>query len=247
MEDKRTILFDLDGTLLPMDMEKFIEKYFKLLSAHFADLYNPEYFIDSVNRATGSMIENDGEKTNQEVFTEEFFNLIDLDGLKREVIWDRFYDFYDNVFPTLKDFFNLDNLGYQMVEAAKDKEFNLIIATNPLFPRNAITARLKWINLDPADFDYITSYEEMHYCKPNINYYREILDKINHVPQSCVMVGNDMRDDMVAQKLGIKTFLIEDFLVKREGINVKPNWQGSRRELIDYIKKLEVNKDEKYY
>ena len=238
MEGKRTILFDLDGTLLPIDMDKFIEKYFRLLSGHFADLYNPEYFVNIINKATENMIRNDGQQTNKEAFEEKFFELIDLNGVGEKDIWDRFYDFYDNLFPTLKKHFELDRLGYEIVEAAKAKDFNMVIATNPLFPRNAITTRLKWIDLNPADFKYITSYEEMHYCKPNVNYYREILDKTNYQAESCVMVGNDMRDDMVAKKVGLKTFLLNDFKVEREGTSIKPDWQGTRIEIIDYIKKL---------
>lgn len=238
MERKRTILFDLDGTLLPINMDNFIEKYFRLLSGHFADLYNPEYFVNVINKATENMIRNDGQQTNKEAFEEKFFELIELNGVREKDIWDRFYDFYDNLFPTLKKHFELDKLGYEIVEAAKSKEFNLIIATNPLFPRNAITTRLKWIDLNPTDFKYITSYEEMHYCKPNVNYYREILDKTNYQAESCVMVGNDMRDDMVAKKVGLKTFLLNDFKVERESISIQPDWQGTRSEIIDYIKKL---------
>ncbi len=238
MEEKKTILFDLDGTLLPIDMDNFIEKYFRMLSGHFADLYNPEHFIKAVNTATENMIRNDGQVTNKEAFEEKFFELIELKGVKEQEIWDRFYDFYDNLFPTLKNHFEIDKLGYEIVEAAKEKDFNMIVATNPLFPRNAITARLEWIDLNPDDFQYITSYEHMHYCKPNVNYYREILDKTNLKPEDCVMVGNDMRDDMVAKKLGIKTFLIDDFKVKREDVSITPDWQGTRSEIINYIKNI---------
>jgi len=80
----------------------------------------------------------------------------------------------------------------------------------------------------------------MHYCKPNIGYYREILDKINGIPQDCVMIGNDMRDDMVANKIKIKTFLAEDFIVKRKDVDIKPDWRGNRKELIEHIQALEV-------
>ena len=124
------------------------------------------------------------------------------------------------------------------MEAAKEKDFNMVIATNPLFPRNAITTRLKWIDLNPEDFKYITSYEEMHYCKPNVNYYKEILDKTNYQAGNCVMVGNDMRDDMVAKKMGLKTFLLNDFIVDRGVLSIQPDWQGTRQEIINYIKKL---------
>jgi HAD superfamily hydrolase (TIGR01549 family) len=209
-----------------------------MLSGHFADLYNPEHFIQAVNTATENMIRNDGQVTNKEAFEEKFFELIELKGVREHEIWDRFYDFYDNLFPTLKNHFEIDKLGYEIVEAAKAKDFNMIIATNPLFPRNAITARLEWIDLNPDDFQYITSYEHMHYCKPNVNYYREILDKTNLKPEDCVMVGNDMRDDMVAKKLGIKTFLIDDFKVKREDVSITPDWQGTRSEIINYIKNI---------
>ena len=89
MEEKRTILFDLDGTLLPIDMDKFIEKYFRLLSGHFSDLYNPEYFVDVINKATENMIRNDGQQTNKEAFEQKFFELIDLDGIKVEMTDER--------------------------------------------------------------------------------------------------------------------------------------------------------------
>ena len=242
MKGKNTILFDLDGTLLPIDMDTFIKRYFKLLSGHFADIFEPEYFIGIVNQSTEQMIRNNGESTNQEVFSKNFFDLIELEGIKvnREEVWDRFYDFYENKFPTLKKHFELDDLGYKMIEAAKNKNFNIVIATNPLFPIEAIESRLEWINLNPDDFIYITSYENMHYCKPNIGYYREILDKINGVPQDCVMVGNDMRDDMVAKKMKIKTFLTDDFLVSRTDFDIKPDWRGKRKQLIEHIQSLEV-------
>lgn len=242
MKDKNTILFDLDGTLLPIDMDIFIKSYFRLLSGHFADLFEPEHFIDVVNKATEQMIRNNGEETNQEVFSEHFFKLLRAENKKidREEVWNRFYDFYEYKFPTLKKYFKLDDLGYKMVEAAKEKNFDMVIATNPLFPIEAIESRLEWINLNPDDFIYITSFENMHYCKPNIGYYREILDKVNRVPQDCVMVGNDMRDDMIANKIKIKTFLAEDFLVKRKDIDTKPDWRGNRKQLIEHIQSLEV-------
>ncbi|MCF8000778.1 MAG: HAD family hydrolase [Halanaerobiales bacterium] len=242
MENKGTILFDLDGTLLPMDMDNFIEKYFEQLSKHFSDLFDPQNFVKAVNKATENMIKNNGNKTNQEVFTEKFFELISLEKTNKEEIWNRFDSFYDSIFPGLQKYFDIDKKGKEIVEKAKEKGFDMVIATNPLFPRNAITARLEWIDLDPDDFTYITSYEDMHYCKPNPGYYQEILEVIECESQNCVMVGNDERDDMVAKKLGIKTFLIEDFKVERKDIDIKPDWQGTRDDIIDYLDNLEVNK-----
>ncbi len=242
MKGKKTILFDLDGTLLPMDMDNFIEKYFEVLSNHFSDLFKPQHFIKVVNKATENMIKNNGKKTNQEVFTENFFELINLEKTNREEIWNKFDSFYEDVFPGLQKYFDLDKKGKEIIEKAKEKGFDMVIATNPLFPRNAITARLEWIDLDPTDFSYITSYEDMHYCKPNPGYYQEILEVIECESQNCVMVGNDVRDDMVAKKVGIKTFLIEDFKVERKDVDIKPDWKGTRNDIIDYLDNFEVKK-----
>ncbi|MBS3811753.1 MAG: HAD family hydrolase [Halanaerobiales bacterium] len=245
MKGKTYIFFDLDGTLLSVNMDQFVQYYFKLLSDYFSDLYNPEYFVDIVNQATAAMIKNDGKITNREVFDQKFFDLIELGKVSKEEIWERFHGFYNDVFPTLSEYFTIDNFGYQIVEIALDHNYELVIATNPLFPKQAIIDRLRWMNLNPGDFRLITSYENMHYCKPNINYYNEIIKKLNCTSNDCVMVGNDLRDDMVAKKLGIKTFLVEDFEVKRAKVDIEPDWQGSRKEILNYIKRGES--DEKNY
>lgn len=58
-----TILFDLDGTLLPMDQELFIKTYFKALAARFAPLgYDPQKLINGVWKGTQAMVKNTGEQ-----------------------------------------------------------------------------------------------------------------------------------------------------------------------------------------
>ena len=47
--ETRAILFDMDGTLLPMDTELFTRMYFKILTAKFAPFgYDPKALIDAV-------------------------------------------------------------------------------------------------------------------------------------------------------------------------------------------------------
>ena len=52
------------------------------------------------------------------------------------------------------------------------------------------------------------------------------------------MVGNDVGDDMVAQKVGMKVFLLTDCLINKseEDISKYPN--GSFDELMNYIESL---------
>ena len=69
----KNILFDLDGTLLPMDMEKFTQGYFKRLVAKAAPRgYEPEKLIKSVWAGTAAMVKNNGGITNEEAFWNKF-------------------------------------------------------------------------------------------------------------------------------------------------------------------------------
>ena len=60
----KAILFDLDGTLLPMDMEVFTNGYFKEL---YKTVNLPQIpiqsFVDAIWKGTYSMMKNDGSKT----------------------------------------------------------------------------------------------------------------------------------------------------------------------------------------
>lgn len=224
-----TILFDLDGTLLPVDIDEFLEYYFKLLTEEFRDLTAPEHLIEILMDSTQKMIENDGNKTNQEVFVEAFLSCLNIE--ENDQIMARFDQFYQEKFPLLKSDLQLDNRAADLINYLKKRDYKLVIATNPLFPRCAITERLKWVGLEPADFSYITSYENMHYCKPCLDYYQEILDKLNLQAEDCLMIGNDMQEDIVAGKLGISTYLVRDYLIDRQSSDFTPDWCGTIDEL----------------
>ena len=68
-----TILFDLDGTLLPMDNDEFTRGYFKLLAAKMAPLgYEPKRLVDAVWTGTAAMVKNDGSRSNETAFWQAF-------------------------------------------------------------------------------------------------------------------------------------------------------------------------------
>ena len=83
----KTVIFDLDGTLLPMDQEAFTKYYFGLLAKKLAPHgYEPEKLIKSIWAGTAAMVKNDGSRTNEEAVRERLQKL--------EHIWDE-YDVYD--------------------------------------------------------------------------------------------------------------------------------------------------------
>ena len=61
-----TILFDLDGTLLPIDNDAFTKGYFKLLAVKLAPHgYEPKQLVDAIWAGTAAMVKNDGTKSNE--------------------------------------------------------------------------------------------------------------------------------------------------------------------------------------
>ena len=67
----RHILFDLDGTLLPMNQDEFVTFYMPLLAKKYISegiSFDPKAFIASVWKGYGAMVNNDGSCTNREAF-----------------------------------------------------------------------------------------------------------------------------------------------------------------------------------
>lgn len=100
----------------------------------------------------------------------------------------------------------------------------VVVATNPIFPMTAVQQRLEWAGVADIPFQHITSYEKSHFCKPNIEYYQEILQQIGCRPEECLMVGNDVEEDLAAGKIGIKTYLVTDNLINSKGLELKADY-----------------------
>ena len=112
----------------------------------------------------------------------------------------------------------------------------VILATNPIFPAVATRARIRWAGLDESDFEFVTSYENSCHCKPNPEYYRDILNRLGIDPEGCLMVGNDAVEDTAAKKLGMDVFLLTDCLINK-GVDITGYPQGSFDDLMAYIEK----------
>ncbi|ERI93093.1 haloacid dehalogenase-like hydrolase [Clostridiales bacterium oral taxon 876 str. F0540] len=230
-----TILFDLDGTLLPMDMDAFEKLYFGAMSTYLGDLISPKDLVNNIWTSTKAMVSNVEYRTNEEVFMEDFNNRItgDIDIYK-----ERFDKFYDTEFLKAKEAVRPNEFMKKCVNLLKEKGYELVIATNPLFPLKAIHHRIEWAGFKPSEFKYITHYEKNHYCKPQIKYYEEILSEINKKPEECMMIGNDVQEDLIASKLGIKTFLITDCLLHRTNEEIISDYEGNYKDFYNFVKEL---------
>lgn len=232
-----TILFDLDGTLLPMpDQELFLKAYMKGLAAKVAPLgYEPKKLVDTVLMGTGAVIRNDGTATNETVFWKVFCGVFGEEALRHLPVFEAFYK---NEFQQVSSTCGCDARAARLIAKLKDKGFRLVLATNPLFPAVATQSRIRWAGLNEADFELVTTYENSSFCKPNLKYYEEIVNKLGLDPAQCLMVGNDVGEDMIAGKLGMKTFLLTDCLINRVQADIDAYPHGSFEALEAYIESL---------
>lgn len=227
-----TVLFDLDGTLLPMDQEQFIQGYCRLLAEKMAPHgYDPRQLIDVIWAGTGAMVKNDGGQTNEAVFWRVFAQRFGERALDDRPL---FEDFYRTGFQKARAFCRPTPLAARVVDAFHRAGCRVVLATNPIFPRIATESRMAWAGLSPRDFAWYTTYETSRFCKPNPAYYRELAERLALVPEECLMVGNDANEDMAAQALGMRVFLLTDCLInqKRRDISVYP--RGSFPQLMAF-------------
>jgi HAD superfamily hydrolase (TIGR01549 family) len=231
-----TILFDLDGTLLPLEETAFINTYFGLLAKRFTKLgFNPEEFIHAIWSGTMSMIHNDGNASNEQIFWQEFKSLIKGE---EQLFQTQFLEFYQKDFDAVQAVTQSTPLAAKCISLLKEKGYQVVLATNPVFPKIATYKRIMWAGLAPTDFSHITVYENSSFCKPNIKYYESILQLINKKPEECMMVGNDVTEDMVAVNIGIETFLLTDHLINSKNLDISQYRHGNFESLYQFLNSL---------
>lgn len=220
----RQVLFDLDGTLIHFDHRRFVQTYIALLSKKLGEFMAPTKFGGHLLAATARMIRaSDGKRTNEEIFWAYFRAHTDLDRRRIEPCIDAFYV---GEFQQIRKMVTAPDISPSLEKIAA-KNIPMAIATNPVFPAAAVRARLAWGNFSNISFNWITSYENSHYCKPNPLYYAEIAERVGVHPSECLMVGNDVSEDLIAGSVGMKTYLLTDAMINRGGAPIQADYIGT--------------------
>ena len=231
-----TVLFDLDGTLLPMDLEVFIQSYFKSIAKSLVKQgYDSEKIVKTILSGTMAMVKNDGKITNEQLFWSIAKQTCGEDFLSAEKHFDAFYE---QGFDSLQSTCGFNPKASEIVRLIKQKGLRVAIASNPVFPSIATHKRMAWAGLDTAWFELITTYENSRYCKPNLAYYQDIVNELGVEPSECLMVGNDVREDMIAQSLGMQVFLLTDCLINRDNQDISAYPHGNFDDLKTFINAL---------
>ena len=230
----KTVLYDLDGTLLPMDTLGFVRMFAEVLIEKLNKLgLEGEEIMSEVNSGIFCMFANEGGQTNEKAFKEYMEKVYGTEQYR--VIEEHLLDFYHEDFAKLKASCGFEEASAQIVELCKSKGLKQIVATNPLFPEIATAQRVAWAGLNFEDFLEVTTFENCSYCKPNIKYYEEILEKHGLKGEECLMVGTDVAEDLIASQLGMKVFLVTDNLINRSGTDIDKFPHGDFAKLRDFI------------
>ena len=231
-----TVLFDLDGTLLPMAQDDFVRAYFSLLAKKLAPLgYEAPALIDAIWKGTAAMVKNDGSCSNEQAFWDDFCSRFGAEARKDEPV---FADFYAKEFQRVQEICGFAPEAAETVRAIRNMGLHVVLATNPIFPAIATQSRIRWAGLQPGDFEYYTTYENSCHCKPNPAYYEDILAQLGLQADECLMVGNDVVEDGAAAKLGMRVFFLTDCLINPDGRDISGVPHGDFGDLLEYIRSV---------
>jgi FMN phosphatase YigB (HAD superfamily) len=238
----KSILFDLDGTLLSIEMEAYIDGYIDGLARCFEDMVDRLVFTEVLlDSAIALLNADDGGQTNEEHFLALVTRQL---GISRTQLHQRLELFYrtrlDALAPLVKPF----PLSRRILRRCFERGFQVALATNPVFPRPVIDARLRWAGLDDFPYHLISSYENSHFCKPHPRFFRNILTILNISAHEAIMVGNDTRYDLAAQQAGIATFLVDTCLIDRDGLSHTAAFRGNHANLLDFIEHLDKGRSD---
>lgn len=207
----RAICFDLDGTLLPMDLDAFMKSYFEAIHDFVAAKgLDAGAFMEGLWAGTRAMLHHEDDRTNAEAFWETFLPFVDAKATDWEAL---LTEFYEGPFSTLGTTVEANPATATALATLQEKGYPLVLTTMPMFPPQAVQWRLRWAGAEAALFERLTTYDNSTSVKPKETYYAENLAALGLAGADVLMVGNNTVEDLAFMKLGADAYLITDWLL----------------------------------
>lgn len=237
MKKYKLIMSDLDNTLLPViTQDKFVQIWFTDVAKKFCDYHmNQAIALNAINEGCRAMMLNNGKKRNDEVF---YRTAVSVSGYSREKLEEVLTDYYATSFRNVRNIVEENPFAPKIAALMKEKAKYTVTATMPLFPLSACDTRMRWTGISADMFDLVTSFDQSSYAKPNPLYFQEILSRFGVSPQDALMIGNDVREDMIpCASLGIDVFLVTDHMITHN-LDCSRFRQGTYEDLIQFLTHL---------
>lgn len=232
----RAVFFDMDGTLLGMEIEEFLHAYFKDIAGFVARRgKNVDAFLAGFKAGTVAMGAHDGTLTNADAFWNEFFRHVD--GVRDE--WIPMLDeYYETEFGKVGEGVQVNPAAARAVNTLAEKGYPLVLATQPMFPEGAVLWRLRWAGVDAAPFVRMTRYDNSTAVKPKLAYYAENLAACGLRGEDVLMVGNNTIDDLSCAGLGADVHLVTDHLLNPANIDMNTVRHSTMEEFANWTETL---------
>lgn len=239
----KAVLFDLDDTLLRLNLTAFIARYVsgatRLLAS--AARTSPAALGIPYVRAFLAMDAQDREDslTNERLFNQTFLASTGI-PLDDPVIADLMTYYEEQVVPGFSGGIVAARPvpgAREAIEAVHDAGLLCALATNPTFSLSCDRARMGWAGVGEDNFALVSTYSNSTRCKPSTRYYQEFANQLGVRLEECLMVGNDAVRDIVRDGCGLRTAYVG---------HARPKdavWRGPMerlaRELPDLIARLD--------
>lgn len=231
----KAIVFDMDETLLSINLSAFIAVLMKEESFLLADVgrKNPLSVFAAYGRGLLEVnaADHDGERTNRQIFDDCIQRNTGI-VLSDPVIADVLTYYESEILPQRNDRIIAAKPmpgALQMLDAVAARGLRTALFTNPSFSEACIRCRMGWAGIADAPFELVTYMENSHHCKPTASYYLESLEALGLAPEEAIMVGNDPKRDFPSPDCGLVTAYVGS------GEPARALWSGNMAELAGHI------------
>jgi HAD superfamily hydrolase (TIGR01549 family) len=207
----KAILLDLDNTLIINPDDTFAKAYLGLAEPFFSQYLGIATSRELLSGIVQTLSQpRSGEVSNIQHIYNQFQHYTDAPLAKIQATLELFFQ---NVYPRLATCVAPIPFARDCVIALQDDGYAVVIATNPLYMKTAITQRMIWGQLPLENYALITHAENMHFAKPDPAYYAEIVARVGIEPDEALLIGdNPLNDIQAAQAVGLNTFHVADTL-----------------------------------
>ena len=207
----KAVLFDLDDTLVRLNLSAFIARYVAGASRLLASAARTSP-ISLGGPYVRAFLAIDSQKRSDSLTNEQLFNRVFFEStgipLDDPAIADLVTYYESGIVPGFSGGIVSARPvpgARKAIDAVHDLGLVCALATNPTFSLACDRARMGWAGVSEKDFALVSTYSNSTRCKPSTRYYQEFANQLGVSLEECLMVGNDAVRDIVRDGCGLRS------------------------------------------